>query len=177
VRLFVRSRTELQALVAAIRREIQALDPALPISEIKSMEERIGDAMWRTRVGAWLLSAFAALALLLTAVGIFGVMAQAVTQRTAEIGIRMALGAQPGDVLRIMMRRAVALTVVGLAAGIGAALWLTRVVASLLYGVQPHDPATLSIVALLLGGVALLACYVPARRATRVDAVVALRAE
>ena len=141
------------------------------------MEERVGDAMWRTRVGAWLLSAFAALALALTAIGIFGVMAQTVMQRTAEIGIRMALGAQRRDVLRLVMGSAARVTATGLAVGSAAALALTRVVAMLLYGVQPNDPVTFVSVALLLGAVALGACYIPARRATRVDAVVALRSE
>jgi len=177
VRLFVRSRLDTEALVTAIAREIHALDPNLPLSEIKTMEERVGDAMWRTRIGAWLLSAFAALALLLTAVGIFAVMTQTVSQRTPEIGLRMALGAQPRDVLRLVLRRAAVLTTIGLAAGTAAALALTRFVASLLYGVQPHDPATFAAVALLLTIVALAACYLPARRATRLDAVVALRAE
>jgi putative ABC transport system permease protein len=177
MRLFVRSDLDTRSLLSAIRREVRALDPNLPLSEVKTMEERVGDAMWRTRVGAWLLSAFAALALALTAIGIFGVMAQTVMQRTAEIGIRMALGAQRRDVLRLVMGSAARVTATGLAVGSAAALALTRVVAMLLYGVQPNDPVTFVSVALLLGAVALGACYIPARRATRVDAVVALRSE
>jgi putative ABC transport system permease protein len=177
MRLFVRSQLDTQTLVGAIRREVRALDPNLPLSEVKTMEERVGDAMWRTRVGAWLLSAFAALALVLTAIGIFGVMAQTVTQRTSEIGIRMALGAQRRDVLTLVLGSAARVTVAGLIAGVAIALALTRVVAALLYDVQPHDPVTLAAVAVLLAVVALAACYIPARRATRVDAVVALRTE
>jgi putative ABC transport system permease protein len=177
MRLFVRSHVDTKTLVTAIAREVRALDPNLPLSEIKTMDERVGDAMWRTRVGAWLLSAFAALALLLTAIGIFGVMAQTVMQRTAEIGIRVALGAQPRDVLSLVLGRAALMTALGLIVGIASALALTRFIAALLYDVQSNDPATFVLVAALLGLVALAACYIPARRATRVDAVVALRSE
>ena len=123
------------------------------------------------------LSAFAALALLLTAIGIFGVMAQTVAQRTSEIGIRMALGARRGDVLRLVLGRAAVVTGVGLGVGVVAALGLTRVLSTLLYQVTPTDPTTLVAVALVLGVVSLLACYVPARRAMKVDAVRALRSE
>ena len=175
--LFVRSTLPLQSLVAAISAEVHALDPNLPLADIKMMETRFGEAMWRTRVGAWLLSAFAGLALLLTAIGIFGVMAQSVAQRTTEIGVRMALGAQARDVLTLMLRRAALVTMVGVALGSVCALALTRVIGTLLYGVRAYDPVTFVVVALLLGLVALAACYIPARRATRVDAVVALRSE
>jgi predicted permease len=177
MRLFIRSRLDTRTLVSAVTREVRALDPNLPLSDIKSMEGWVGDAMWRTRVGMWLLSAFAGLALLLTAIGIFGVMAQTVMQRTHEIGLRMALGAQRHDVLSLVLRRAMILTGAGLAIGVGLALTLTRVMSTLLYDVPPHDPMTFGAVALLLGLVALAACYVPARRATRVDAVIALRSE
>ena len=177
IRLFIRSSLDTSSVVRSVTREVRSLDPNLPLSDIKSMEDWVGDAMWRTRVGMWLLSAFAGLALLLTAIGIFGVMAQTVLQRTPEIGLRMALGAQRRDVLSLVLRRAVILTAAGLAIGIGSALTLTRVMSTLLYDVPPHDPMTFGGVALLLGLVALAACYVPARRATRVDAVVALRSE
>jgi predicted permease len=176
-RLFVRSQLDTRTLVTTITREVRALDPNLPLSEIKTMNDRVGDAMWRTRVSAWLLSAFAGLALLLTAIGIFGVMAQTVNQRTAEIGIRMALGAQRRDVISLVLARAAAMTAAGLVVGVACALALTRLIGALLYGVESNDPWTFGSVALLLGLVALAACYVPARRATRVDAVVALRAE
>ena len=177
MRIYVRSRLGVRDLVPLITREVRALDPNLPLSEIKTMNERVDDAMWRTRVGAWLLSAFAGLALLLTAIGIFGVMAQTVMQRTAEIGIRMALGAQRRDVLAMVLRRAALITGVGTLIGVACALVLTRVIETMLYGVHANDPATLSAVAALLGVVALVACYLPARRATRIDAVVALRSE
>jgi putative ABC transport system permease protein len=177
MRLFVRSRLDRAGLVAAIGREVRGLDPNLPLSEVKTMDERLADAMWRTRVSAWLLTAFAGAALLLTAIGIFGVMTQVVVQRTAEIGIRMALGAQQRDVLGVVLGRAAVVTAAGLAIGVGFALALTRLMTTLLYDVRPHDPATFVIVAVVLGAVALVACYMPARRATRIDAVVALRSE
>jgi putative ABC transport system permease protein len=177
LRLFVRSRLDTHSLVAVITREVRALDPNLPVSEIKTMEEQLGDAMWRTRVSAWLLTAFAALALLLTAIGIFGVMAQIVVQRTAEIGIRLALGAQRRDVLSLVLGRAALVAAAGLAIGVGCALALTRLIGALLYEIEANDPLTFVSVGVLLGLVALAACYIPARRATQVDAVVALRAE
>jgi putative ABC transport system permease protein len=177
MRIFVRSHVDRWTLVAAITRELRTLDPNLPLSEIKSMDEWMGDAMWRTRVGMWVLSAFAALALLLTALGVFGVMAQTVAQRTPEIGIRMALGAQRRDVLALVLGRALLVTAAGLVIGVGCGLALTRLMATLLYGVPPHDPITFTAVAVILTLVALAACYLPARRATRVDAVVALRSE
>jgi putative ABC transport system permease protein len=177
MRLFVRSRLDPQHLVTAIVREARALDPNLPLSELKTLEDRLGDAMWRTRVSAWLLSAFAGLALLLTTIGVFGVMSQSVAQRTSEIGVRMALGAQTRDVLELVLGRAMVVTGAGLVIGLAAALALTRLLTAFLYEVRPSDPATFITVAVLLGGVAMAACYLPARRATRIDAVSALRTE
>jgi predicted permease len=177
MRLFVRSAIDSSALASAIASEVRALDANLPLSEVKTMEDRVADAMWRTRIGAWLLSAFAALALLLTAIGIFGVMVQAVAQRTPEIGIRMALGAQARDVLGLVLRRAALMTAAGIVIGAGSALLLTRLLATLLYGVEPGDPGTFVSVAALLGVIALVAGYIPARHATRIDAIAALRAE
>jgi putative ABC transport system permease protein len=177
MRLFVRSRLDAEALLAAIRHEVRSLDPNLPLSEVKTMDGRVGDAMWRTRVAAWLFSAFAGLALLLTAVGIFGVMSQTVSHRTPEIGVRMALGAQGSDVLGLVLGRAGVLTAIGIGAGIAIALGLTQVMTALLYETEPGDPSTLALVALLLAVVALAACYLPARRASRVNPIVALRYE
>jgi putative ABC transport system permease protein len=177
MRLFVRTSLEPSGLAPAVAREVRALDPNLPLSEIKTMDERLADAMWRTRLAAWLLSSFAALALLLTAIGIFGVMAQAVQQRTAEIGIRMALGAQARDVLRLVLGRAAVVTFAGIVIGVAAAAALMRLMTALLYDVKPGDPATFVFVSLLLGAIALVASFIPARRATKVDAIAALRAE
>jgi predicted permease len=177
MRIFVRSRTDLRTLAASIRREVRELDPNLPLAEVKTMQERLADAMWRTRVAVWLFSAFAVLALLLTAIGIFGVMSQTVSQRTGEIGVRMALGAHTRDVMALMLRRATLLATAGITFGIGGAILLTRLMTTLLYEVEPGDPTTLVAVSLLLGFVALLACYVPARRAAGVDPLVALRYE
>jgi predicted permease len=177
MRLFVRGRNDGANLAPVIARELRALDASLPLAGFKTLDAQIGDAMWRTRVAAWLLSAFAGLAALLTAIGIFGVMAQVVVQRTSEIGIRMALGAQRHDVLSIVLGRAALITGVGLVAGTLAALALTRLISTFLYQVDPNDPGTFAVVAGVLGVVALLASYVPARRATGVDAVTALRSE
>ena len=177
MRLFVRTRLDPATLAPVVAAEIRGLDPNLPLSEVKTMDERVRDAMWRTRVGAWVLALFAALALLLTAIGIYGVMAQAVAQRTPEIGIRMALGAGANDVMALVLGRAAVLTVVGIAIGTACALAVTRFLGALLYGVEPGDPVTLVAVATLLGVIALVAGYIPARRATRVDAIEALRAE
>ncbi|HEX5107191.1 MAG TPA: ADOP family duplicated permease [Vicinamibacterales bacterium] len=175
--VFVRSGLEPGAVVAAIRREVRALDPNLPLSRVTTMEDRMRDAIWRTRLSAWLLGAFAALALLLTAVGIVGVMVQTVTQRSGEMAVRIALGAQSREVLSLVLRRTVVMTGAGLALGLAGALALSRLVAALLYDVPAHDPATLAAAAALLGIVALVAGYVPARRATSVDAIAALKAD
>jgi putative ABC transport system permease protein len=177
MRLFVRSSLDAANLVPAIGREIHALDPNLPVIGVKTMEGYVRDAMWRTRVATWLLSAFAGVALLLTAIGVFGVMAQTVAQRTPEFGLRMALGAQRRDVLSLVLRRGALITGAGLAAGAFAALATTRVIGALLYDVSPNDPMTFAAVVVGLALVSLAACYVPALRATRVDAIVALRSE
>jgi len=175
--LFVRSRTELAALSSAIRREVRALDPNLPVANIRTMHALVGDGMWQTRVSAWLLSGFAALALLLTVIGIFGVMAQTVTQRTPEFGIRMAIGAEARDVLKLVMRRAVLISASGLVIGLVGAFALSKLVASLLYGVPSTDLTTYVAVAAILAAATFAAAYVPARRATRIDAVAAIKAE
>jgi putative ABC transport system permease protein len=175
MQVFVRTRNQPENLERVIRREMRVLDPHLPISDVRTMEQSFGEAMWRTRVAAWLFSTFAALALLLTAVGIFGVMAQTVSQQTPEIGVRMALGAQRRDILARVLWRGLLIATAGLGAGAVAALALSRLMTILLYGVEPTDPLTFALVVVVMGIVALAACYVPARRAARVDPLVALR--
>jgi putative ABC transport system permease protein len=175
--LFVRSSLEPAAIVAMIRAELRALDPNVTLTDATTMEERLRNAMWRTRLTAWLLGAFGALAVLLTAIGIFGLMAQVVAQRSGELAVRIALGAQSGQVLRLVVRRVVVMTVLGLAIGVAGALALSRVVGTLLYNVQGNDPATLLSVAVGLAAVALAAGYLPARRAVRVDAMATLKTE
>jgi putative ABC transport system permease protein len=165
------------ALPETVRRTIAGIDSRLPVFNVRPMQQVIVESSSDTRFEATLLGIFAALALLLAAVGIYGVMSYLVAQRTQELGIRMALGALPSDVLRLVIGRGVALTVAGLAIGLVAALGITRLLGTLLFGVSATDPVTFLGVALLLGVVALAACYIPARRATRIDPLVALRYE
>jgi putative ABC transport system permease protein len=144
---------------------------------MQTMEQRVADSLAQPRVSVTLLTVFAAVALALAAVGIYGVVSYAVTQRTREIGIRMALGARQGDVLRLVVRQGMLPAVAGVALGLAGALAATRAMASLLYGVGAADPLTFAVVALFLATVALVATYVPARRATRVAPTEALRYE
>ena len=175
--LFVRSSVPTAALVSALRTELQSLDSNLPIANVRSMDKQLDDAMWQTRVSAWLLSAFAVLAMLLTTTGLFGVMAQSVAHRTPEFGIRMAIGAGAADVLRLVLWRALVISGVGILVGIGSAFLLARVVAALLYDVPAHDPGTYLTVTAAMVVVLIAAAYLPARRALRIEAVAALRSE
>ncbi|MGH9938389.1 MAG: FtsX-like permease family protein, partial [Blastocatellia bacterium] len=165
------------ALVAALRREAQRLDRDAPVYDVKTMTERGVEVTSRTRFIALLLGLLAGLALVLAAMGIYGVMAYAVSARTREIGIRIALGAEPRDIFKLALGDGVALICVGLLAGLAGALATTRVLTSQLYEVSATDPLTFALIALLLTAVALLACWAPARRATKVDPMVALRCE
>ena len=165
------------ALADAIRAAVHGVDPSQPVSDLKTMDERIALSMGPRRSAVTLLSVFAAIALTLAAVGLFGLIRYNVTQRTQEIGVRMALGASPSDVLRMVLGESLRLALVGVAGGLVAAFALTRVLSSLLYGVSATDPLTFAGMALLLICVALLASWIPAHRATRVDPLVALRYE
>jgi putative ABC transport system permease protein len=160
-----------------LRATVRELDPNVPVSDVAAMDHVLSSAMARPRFAAILLTAFSAVAMMLGAIGIYGVIAYAVSQRTREIGVRMALGATPRDALWMVLRRGVWLTIAGLVVGTVAALGATRLLGGLLYGVSPTDPVTFAGVAVMLAGVAVLACYIPARRATRVDPAMALRAE
>ena len=175
--LIVRTVSNPTGLATAIAHEVKALDKVQPVSDIRFLDQLVAEAVAQQRFAMVVLGAFASLALVLAAVGIYGVMAYSVTQRTHEIGLRMALGAQPGDVLSLVVGRGLILTLVGVGAGLAGALALTRFLSSLLYEVRPTDFGTFAAVSLLLIGVALLASYIPARRATKVDPMVALRYE
>jgi predicted permease len=164
-------------LIPAVRSELRAADSSLPFNDIRAMSEQIGNALAATCLASTLIAVFGLVALLLAAIGLYGVMAYTVSRRTREIGIRMALGAESRDVLSLVIRQGMWLTLLGVAAGLGVAFLSTRVTEGLLYGVSATDPATFAIVALLLSGVALAACWIPARRATKVDPMIALRYE
>jgi putative ABC transport system permease protein len=160
---------------AAITREIQAIDKDQPVSDVRTMDQWVARTLAQARFSSMLLTAFAAVALLLAAIGIYGVLSYAVNLRAPEIGIRLALGAQRRDIVLMVLRNAATLTLIGLAAGVGLAFALTRAVASLLYGVTPTDPVTFAVVVGVLVGVAVAATYLPARRASRIAPVEALR--
>jgi putative ABC transport system permease protein len=162
---------------AWFEREIWAVDKDQSIGYVMPMDDLASESLAPKRVVTLLLGVFAGLALLLATVGIYGVIAYSASQRTHEIGIRMALGAQKGDVLRLVIGQGLKLVLMGVALGILVALGLTRFLSSLLYGVKPTDPVAFTAVSLQLTAVALLSCYIPARRATKVDPMVALRHE
>jgi putative ABC transport system permease protein len=173
--LVVRAQGEAAGLTASIQNELRSLDQEQALFQVRPLEEVISASLAQRRFNSTLMIIFAGLAGLLAAVGIYGVIAYSVTQRTHEIGVRLALGAQPLDVLRLILGHGIRLTLTGIAAGLLAALALTRVMSSLIFGVSTYDPVTFLCIPLLLTLVALLASYLPARRATKVDPMVALR--
>jgi putative ABC transport system permease protein len=175
--LVIRTSGDPAEMAPAVRREISALDPDQPVSDVRTMNQVMADTVGRARFNTLLLGLFASLATLLAAIGIFGVMNYSVTLRTREIGLRMALGAQPARVLMLVLRQGLLLTLVGIGTGLAGALALTRLMSGLLYGVGASDPTTFAAIVPLLAVVSLVACYIPARRATRIDPLIALRYE
>jgi predicted permease len=175
--LIVRSKGSPASLFASVRNEVQAVDPNLPLFDVKTLNEHMRLALFPAKVAATVLGVFGLVALMLSAIGVYGITSYAVAQRTHEIGVRLALGAQLSDVLRLVLRHGLKLTMIGAAIGLFGAYLATRAITSVLYGVSATDPLTFGGVSVLLIGVALVACYVPARRATTVDPLVALRNE
>ncbi len=175
--VIVKGSADPNQLVGAIRDQVKQIDPDQPIYAVRTMDEIRSESVAGEKLNLTLLSLFAGIALVLAIVGIYGVMSYAVTQRTHEIGIRMAIGARPRDVFRMIMGHGMSLALIGVAIGLAGAFALTRLMASMLFGIEPTDPFTFVSIALLLTGVALVACYVPGRRATKVDPVVSLRYE
>jgi putative ABC transport system permease protein len=175
--LAIRTSGDTSNLVGSVRQIIREVDPDQPVSNVATMAELLGTEASQRRMGMIMLVAFAALALLLASLGIYGVLAYFVTQHTSEIGVRLALGATTRNILFLVLRKGMGLTLLGVVIGLAAALAFTRLMSSLLFGVKAIDPLTFVTVPLLLAGVALLACYLPARRATKVDPLVALRYE
>jgi predicted permease len=173
----VRATGDPTALTAGVREAVRAVDSNLPVTRIKTQVEQADQSLLMERLFARLLTFFGALALLLAGVGLYGVMAYSVAQRTQEIGIRVALGAQGADVLRLVIGQGMILAIIGVAVGVGGAIGLTRLMKTLLYGVTATDPLTFIAISLLLSFVALLACWIPARRAAKVDPMIALRCE
>jgi predicted lysophospholipase L1 biosynthesis ABC-type transport system permease subunit len=177
VTLYARTSVPPDTLIAAVRQEIRALEPNLPVFEIRTMEQAIVNSLYAPRMGAWLLSVFGALALLLAVIGVYGVLSFSIARRTREMGVRIALGAAAGSVFGLVIREGMSLVGIGIAIGLAACWFAVRSLESLLYGVASRDLTTFGTVALLLCLVALAACVIPARRAMRVNPITALRAD
>jgi putative ABC transport system permease protein len=173
----LRTRDNPATLTDAVKRVMAGLDATLPLSHIRPMQEVVGASIAAERFNMALMGLFAGLGLALATVGLYGVMSYAVTQRTHELGVRMALGARPADVLKMVISQGLWLALIGIGAGLIGAFALTRLLASMLFGVSATDPLTFAVVSLILLVVALGACFVPARRATKVDPMIALRYE
>jgi putative ABC transport system permease protein len=175
--IIVKATGDPNQLIASAREQVKQLDPDQPIYNIKTMDEIRSESVAGERLNLTLFSIFAGIALVLAVVGIYGVMSYTVTQRTHEIGIRMAIGAQQRDVFKMVLGQGMMLALIGIAIGLVGAFALTRLMASMLFGVTATDPATFAAIAVLLTAVALMACYLPGRRATKVDPVISLRYE
>jgi putative ABC transport system permease protein len=175
--LFVRSAQPTSSLAAAVRNEVANIDRHQPLTSVKTMTDVIGATTAPRQFNAMLLGAFAAIALVLATLGIYSVISYSIALQTQEIGIRMALGAQRSSILKMVLRKGIVLTVFGAVIGLAAAFALTRWMSSMLFGISPSDPVTYALVLLIALIAALLACAIPARRATRVDPLVALRYE
>jgi predicted permease len=177
VNFAVRTAGDTGALTASIREAVRDVDKNLPLFNVKTQSQQADESLAQERLFATLSSFFGLLALLLASIGLYGVMSYNVARRTNEIGIRMALGARRGDVVRLVLQETLLLVLIGLVVGFGTALATTRLISSMLFGLTPNDPITIMLAAWLLIGVAMLAGYLPARRASRIDPMVALRYE
>jgi ABC-type antimicrobial peptide transport system permease subunit len=175
--LVVRTAGNPATLKEAVRRQIHALDPTMAIFNEETMEEHVRTAFFLPRLAATLFGAFGCIGLVLAVVGLYGVMSYTVSRRTREIGIRMALGAQPGSVERLILRQGLVLTLISIAFGWPAAWLISKLASSFLYGIQPHDTLTFALVPPLLSAIALAACWIPAHRAASIEPMQALRAE
>jgi len=175
--LVIRSSVEPAGLVAGVRAKVHEVDADQPVAEARTMQDVLGREFQQRETGTTLLGVFAGLALLLSAIGLYGVLSYFVSQRIPEFGVRMALGATSGDILRLVLKRGMGLALVGLLIGLAASFALTRLMQSLLFEVSASDPVIFGLIALLLGAVAFAACYIPARRAMKIDPMVALRYE
>jgi ABC-type antimicrobial peptide transport system permease subunit len=175
--IILRTTGDPKGLVEAIRSRIRSIDPGQPPHDIMPLEQQLSDYIKPQRINMLLVTTFAALALALASIGIYGVIAYSVSRRRHEIGVRTALGAQAGDIFRLVLGRGMLLVGAGLAIGLAASYGLSRVITSLLYNVSATDTTTFGAVALFFAGVSSLACYIPARQATRVDPITALRSE
>jgi putative ABC transport system permease protein len=173
----VRTAGDPRSIIGAVQSQVWAADGQLPVSDIRTMVDRMGSSTAQRRFNMLLLTAFAGVALLLACVGIYGVMSCSVAQQGRELGLRMALGARPGVILRSVVGKGMLLAAVALVLGLAASVGVTRAMTSLLFQVDTLDPGTFLVVAVLLAGVALVACWLPARRATKVDPMMALRSE
>jgi putative ABC transport system permease protein len=173
----VRASANPAALAGAIQKELLTIDPLLPVSHVRTMEQVLGESIARQNFNMLLLTIFGAIALLLAAIGIYGLMSYSVEQATHDIGVRLALGADRRDILSLIVGRGMRLAGIGLVVGVAAAVGAVRILARLLFGVRPLDPTTFAVVVVTLAAIALLACYLPARRAMGVDPIIALREE